>query len=106
MAIGQQDELSVERVSRSFDGVCGDASGLAGFVEETRDARHLSTRPHLERGAAAGADGRAFLAKGFARVGQTMRRVVDGTDQLLVAVFNSGSHAGLNCKPGATLRCG
>jgi CRP/FNR family transcriptional regulator, cyclic AMP receptor protein len=93
MTIGEQDELPIERVGRSFDGLGGNASGLAGLVEETRDARHLSTRAHLDRASGPGNDGRAVLAQGLARVGQTVRRVVDGTDQLLMAVFNSGSHA-------------
>jgi hypothetical protein len=102
MAIGEQDELPIERVSRSFDGLGGDESRLAGLVEETRNTRHLSSRARLEPTRALGNGRRAVLAQGFARVGQTVRRVVDGTDQLLMAVFNSGSHAGLGCKRGAS----
>ena len=102
MAIGEQDELPIERVSRSFDGLGGNESRLAGLVEETRNMRHLRSRARLEPTRALGNGRRALLAQRFARVGQTVRRVVDGTDQLLMAVFNSGSHAGLSCKRGAS----
>jgi hypothetical protein len=86
MAIGEQGELSIERVSRSFDGLGGDESRLAGLVEETRNMRHLGSRARPERTRALGEGRRAVLAQGFAREGQTVRRVVDGTDQLLMAV--------------------
>src|SRR5450432_3201750 len=99
-AAGEQAQLPVERVRRSFDGVRRDAPGFAGLFEEACDAPDLGPDPGLDGARRGGRDARALGTERFARDREAVRGVVDRTDQLLVLF--GGSHADLSCKWGAT----
>jgi hypothetical protein len=97
-APGEQVEVVVERIRRSFDGLGGDSTWLPGLFEETRDATDLSSGARLGWPPGGASEGRAVGPQRFSRNRQAVRGMVDRLDQPLVHFFGSTSHADLMCK--------